>query len=528
MNVAVWGGFIAIILLLLAVDLFVLNRKAHIIEVREALLTTLMWVAISLLFNVAVYFLYENHVFGLGLHAAEATKGGSVALLPSTGREAAIVFFTGYLVELMLSLDNMLVIAMILAYFRVPAVLQHRVLFWGIIGAVVLRGAMIVIGAQLVQRYGHWVLPAFGVILLLSAFKMLVTREDEADIERNLIVRASRKVFNLSPHFDGERFFTRIEGKLFLTPLMVALLVVDVADLIFAVDSIPAIFGITTDPFIVFSSNCFAILGLRSIYFALAALIRRFRYLKVSMVFILGYIGVKMIADQWFHITPQASLITIACILAVGVVASLISSKRDRLPEERPIDDLTVAAEETWKRSRKIVILILGFTIVFIIAPLVGFLPGPGGIFVAIGGVALLATEFVWARKLLTKMKEKAMRVTGGGPSAKPPKLWKIPVVIGAFGLFVAGLIWIEHRWQHHLPDWANKNVYFLAIGPGIAVAYWSIMTLRRWTHSRKASSGSINALPDAAPANPEATPPTSTLPSPEGSGGQRQRAGST
>jgi tellurite resistance protein TerC len=167
------------------------------------------------------------------------------------------------------------------------------------------------------------------------------------------------------------------------------------------VDSIPAIFGITTDSFLVFSSNCFAILGLRSIYFALAALIRRFRYLKVSMVFILGFIGIKMIADPWYHISPTSSLITIAALLTVGIVASLVAGQKERSPEERPIDDLTLAAEETWRRSRKIVILILGVTIVFIVAPLVGVLPGPGGIFVAIGGLALLASEFVWARKLL-------------------------------------------------------------------------------------------------------------------------------
>ncbi len=522
MTLTVWGGFIAVILLLLAVDLFVLNRKAHVIGLREALLTTLMWVCISLLFNVAVYFLYEHHVFNLGLHPAAVGAGAEKAaqLMPSNGKQAAIMFFTGYLVEQMLSLDNMLVIAMILAYFRIPAQLQHRVLYWGIIGAVVLRGVTIVLGAQLVEQWGAWVLPLFGAFLLYTAVKMLLTREEDADIERKLIVRAARRIFNVSPHFDGNRFFTRIDGKRFLTPLMIALLVVDVVDLIFAVDSIPAIFGITTDPFLVFSSNCFAILGLRSIYFALAALIRRFRYLKISMVFILAFIGAKMIADHWYHLNSEISLIVIGAILTVGIAASLLTKGHERTPEERPIDDLTGAAEQAWRRSRKIVILILGLTIVFIVAPLVGALPGPGGIFVAIGGMALLATEFVWARKLLTSMKEKAMRVTGQGPvdHSRPPKVWLIPIVLVAFAAFVAALVWAEHRWDAQLPKWA-KNVFFLAFGPGIAVGYWAIMTYRRWLKYRQA----IKAAP-----GPDAVGvPGPTAPDSEGPGRQRQRAGS-
>jgi len=523
MTFAVWGGFLAIILVLLAADLFVLNRKAHVIGIREALLTTLMWVAVSMCFNVLVYFAYSHHFFGLGLYP-EVVEGTAkaAAKLPETGRDAAIMFFTGYLVEQMLSLDNMLVIAMILAYFRVPAALQHRVLFWGIMGAVALRGSMIVIGSKLVEHWGHWVIPVFGVVLLLSAFKMLVMREDEAGMERSMIVRAANRFFKVSPHYDGNKFFTRIDGRLFLTPLMVALMVVDVADLIFAVDSIPAIFGITTDPFLVFSSNCFAILGLRAIYFAIAALIRRFRYLKVSMVFVLGYIGVKMIAERWYQITPQTSLITIASILTVGILASLIAGEKDRGAEERPIDDLTLAAEETWKRSRKIVILIFGLTIVFIIAPVVGALPGPGGIFVAIGGLALLATEFVWARKLLTTMKHKAMQVTGQAPTSTPPKLWKVGVVILGYLIFVGLLVWAEMALGDRFPKF-EKNWYFLAIGPGIAVAYWAIMTLRRWYKLRNTppSVASAAASDAAAPVGSQIEAPS------EGSGGQRQRAGS-
>jgi len=521
MTLTVWGGFLAVILLLLGLDLFVLNRKAHIISAKEALLTTAMWVCISLCFNVAVYFLYEHHVFGLGVYpaqAAGAVTSVTESHLPQSGWDAALMFFTGYLVEQMLSMDNMLVIAMILGYFRVPAKLQHRVLFWGIIGAVVLRGAMILIGSELVHRWGKYVIPAFGVILLYSAFKMLVMREDEADMERSLIVRSARRVFNVSPQYDGDKFFTRAVpgGGLFITPLMLSLLVVDVADVIFAVDSIPAIFGITHDSFLVFSSNCFAILGLRAIYFAIAALIRRFRYIKVSMVFILGYIGIKMIADRWFHVAPAMSLLTIGGMLAVGLAASIVFPGGIPQPQDRPIDDLTRAAERGWKRARRVVILIVGLTVVFIMAPLIGALPGPGGIFVAIGGLALLATEFLWARKLLTKMRDKAQMLSGGSASSPPPKLWKIAVGVAGYAAFVGLLYWAEETWGHKFPK-LEKNWYFLAIGPGIAVGYWVVMSLRRWFQLRRAPKTQ---------AGPVASPPEN-LPAKDGTNQQRQPTGS-
>lgn len=522
MTLAVWGGFLAIILILLGFDLFVLNRKAHVIGAAEALKMTAMWVAIALIFNVGIYFAYEAHLGGLGDYSKNTSPlamGSEASLLPKSGRDAAIMFFTGYLVEQMLSLDNMLVIALILGSFRVPTNLQHRVLFWGIIGAVVLRGVAILLGTEALARW-HFVTYIFGGILLLTAFKLLVSR-GEPDIEKNLVVRLARRVFNLSPDFNGDKFFVRINGKLFVTPLLVALLVVDVVDVIFAVDSIPAIFGITIDPFLVFSSNCFAILGLRAIYFAVAALIRRFRYLKVSLVFVLGYIGIKMIAESWYKVSPVSSLITIAAMLAIGIIASIAVRPKERGPEERPIDDLTGAAEEAWRRSRKIVILIVGITIVFIAAPLVGALPGPGGIFVAIGGLALLATEFVWARKLLTTMKAKALSLAGQGPSDTPPRLWKIAAVLGGYAVFVALLVVAERTWGHRVPS-LEKNWFYLAIGPGIAVGYWVIMSLRRWNKFRRGHPGKSEAAVDSG--HPVGSGPVTTQ---QGTGGQRQRAGS-
>lgn len=393
----IWAGFIALVLALLAFDLFVLNRKAHIIRTAEAVRWTIMWVCLSLLFCVGVYFLYEHHILGIGKSIGQDLGG----------RKAATLFLTGYLVEQSLSLDNLFVIATIFAYFRVPPQYQHRALFWGILGAIVMRGAMIILGAALIRRF-EWIMYVFGGLLIISAVKMLVMRTDHIDIEKNIVVRMTRRIWRVSPDYDGEKFWTRIDGLRAMTPLMLALIVVEFADLVFAVDSIPAIFAITTDPFLVFSSNVFAILGLRSMYFALASALDKFKHLKASLAFVLAFVGVKMIlARQGFHIDPVVSLSTIALALAMGVIAS-IADERIRASREAPLgDEVEQAARAMIKRARKIVIFVIGVTVLLIAIP-VGLLPGPGGILVVILGLMILATEFVWARRWLRKTREKA------------------------------------------------------------------------------------------------------------------------
>ncbi len=459
MSFWVWPAFSGLLLALLAIDLGVLNRKAHAIGVREALVQWGVWVACALAFTVAVYFLYQSHIGGLGLAASQISGGRRDV----PGMEAAQLFLTGYIVEASLSMDNMLVIALILAYFRVPREFQHRVLFWGIIGAVVLRGAMIFIGAGLLQHY-HWLIYVFGAILLASAIKLLLMKEDESEVGHSFAVRAARSMFRVSPEFHGSRFFTRapigppadgaaatpysaeplaerpatamIPGVLYATPLFLALVVVDFADVIFAIDSIPAIFGITLDPFIVFTSNCFAILGLRAIYFAIAAMIDTFRYMKASMVFVLAFIGLKMLLplgpvavnyswmflswlrgvpyeavfspDLHLDISPAHSLIVIASILGVGLLASLIiRPARPAPPPETGADELLELADLTVRNSRKVVIAVIGATVVIlgVVAIIAPILPGWPLVFV---GLAILATEFVWARRLLKRVnKEK-------------------------------------------------------------------------------------------------------------------------
>lgn len=308
MGLPVWGGFLVLVLALLALDLGVFHRRIHAIGVREAMTWTAFWVVLALAFDVAVYFLYHGEL------------GGS---------QAAVLFLTGYLVEKSLSLDNIFVIALVFLYLKIPRELQHRVLYWGILGALVLRGLVIGTGTLLVRRF-DWMTYVFGAILLVTAAKLLWDREDAPDLDRSLVVRLARRVVPVSTALDGSRFVVRHQGSWAATPLLLALAVVEVSDLLFAVDSIPAIFAITQDPFLVYTSNVFAILGLRSLYFALAAMLESFRYLKVSLVLVLSFVGVKMILSHHYPIGATASLAVISGILTLGAVASVVSARRQK------------------------------------------------------------------------------------------------------------------------------------------------------------------------------------------------------
>src|SRR3954453_14295604 len=298
----IWIGFLVFVLLMLALDLGVFHRKSHAVGVKEALGWSAVWIGLALFFGVFVYFAYEHHWLGIGLtpDATERTDQFPQGRI-NDGRSAVVKFLTGYVVEKSLSVDNIFVIVLIFSFFAVPAAQQHRVLFWGILGALVLRGAMIGVGAVLIERF-HWVLYVFGVFLILTAVKMLVSKGGHGEPGNNLAVRVVRRIFPVTDHFHGEHFLVRGEnGRRILTPLGLALLVVETTDLVFAVDSIPAVFAITADPFLVFTSNVFAILGLRSLYFALAGLVTKFRYLKVSLAVILAAVGAKMLAERWIE-----------------------------------------------------------------------------------------------------------------------------------------------------------------------------------------------------------------------------------
>jgi tellurite resistance protein TerC len=299
-----WAGFIVIVLLLLSLDLGVFHRHAHVVKFKEALCWTMIWFVLSLVFC------------------------GALLILRS--RDESLEFFTGYIIELSLSMDNVFVMAVIFAYFRVPLEYQHRVLFWGILGALIMRGVMIGLGAALINRL-DWVLQALGMFLIFSGLKLIFFGDKPPDPEKNVVLRLARKLFPVTQGFDGQKFVARLEGRVALTPLALVLLMVETTDLIFAVDSIPAIFAVTKKPFIVFTSNVFAILGLRSLYFVLAGAIGYFRYLKVGLSLVLCVIGVKMLLGAWnVDIPTTTSLTVVASIILTSIVFSVIVARRER------------------------------------------------------------------------------------------------------------------------------------------------------------------------------------------------------
>ena len=297
-----WAGFIVIVLLFLSLDLGVFHRRAHVVTFKEALGWTTIWFVLSLIF--------------------------CGALLKLRSREEALEFFTGYIIELSLSMDNVFVMAVIFGYFRVPLEYQHRVLFWGILGALIMRGVMIGLGAALIDRF-DWVLQVLGVILIFSGMKMIFFGDRPPNPEKNVVLRLARNLFPVTDGFDGQKFLARLDGRAALTPLALVLLMVETTDLIFAVDSIPAIFAVTKKPFIVFTSNVFAILGLRSLYFVLAGAIGYFRYLKVGLSLVLGVIGVKMLLGAWdVDIPTTTSLAVVASIILTSIVFSVIKGRK--------------------------------------------------------------------------------------------------------------------------------------------------------------------------------------------------------
>jgi tellurite resistance protein TerC len=297
-----WAGFLGFVLGMLALDLGVFNRKVHAIRPREALGWSALWIALALAFGALVWV--------------------------RSGREPGLEYLTGYVIEKSLSVDNIFVFVVIFGALGIPAAYQHRVLFWGILSALALRGAMIAGGAALLHRF-HWVIYLFGAFLVLTGVKLLLAREAAPHPERSAAFRALRRLVPATPRFDGPRFFTVESGKRVATPLFFALALIELSDVVFAVDSIPAIFAVTDDPFIVFTSNIFAILGLRSLYFLLAGFVERFTYLKPSLAFILVFVGAKMAAVDVVKVPAGVSLAVILGILATGVVASLVKARRD-------------------------------------------------------------------------------------------------------------------------------------------------------------------------------------------------------
>jgi len=296
--------FTIAIIALLVVDLGLFQRKSHEVKIKEALGWSAVWISLALLFNVGLFFW--------------------------RGKEPALQFLTGYLIELSLSVDNLFVFLLIFMYFKVPAAYQHKVLFWGILGAQIMRGLLIGVGVVLISQF-HWILYLFGLFLVFTGIKMGI-QEDEAEVrpERNIFVRFFRKVMPVTPGYHGARFFLKHEGRHYATLLLIVVIVLETTDLLFALDSIPAVFAITTDPFIVYTSNICAILGLRSLYFALAGMMNLFHYLKIGLAVVLTFVGMKMLLAEVFPISIGIALCVVGAVLLLSVAASLVWPKQEK------------------------------------------------------------------------------------------------------------------------------------------------------------------------------------------------------
>ncbi len=296
-----WIAFNAFVLVMLALDLGVFHRKSHAVSLKEALGWSAVWIVLALLFNAGLFYW--------------------------RGPEPALQFLAGYLIEKSLSVDNIFVFVLLFSAFSVPAAYQHHVLFWGVLGALLMRGILITVGAVLLEDF-HWILYVFGAFLIFTGIRMAMHKETEVHPDRNPILKFVRRLVPVTAEYERDRFFVRSSGQFLVTPLLLVLVAVETTDLIFAVDSIPAIFAVTTDPFLVYTSNVFAMLGLRSLYFVFANIIDKFYYLRLGLAVILSYVGVKMIVTDIFHIPSALSLLVIAGILAITIIGSMMRARR--------------------------------------------------------------------------------------------------------------------------------------------------------------------------------------------------------
>lgn len=319
----IWLLFLSLISVLLLLDLGVFHRSNHAITMKESLVWTLIWIVVSLLFGLVIYHVYEVNFLDINKHGVSP-------------KEALIQYYTGYIIEKSLSLDNIFVIAMIFAYFKIEAKYQHNILIYGIIGAIVFRGSLILLGTSVIEKF-HWSTYLFGAVLIYSAISMMTTRHDQVDYYKNPAIRLLSKIYPINYESKSGKFFVVENGKKYATMLFASLVVIEFTDIIFAVDSIPAIFAITTDSFIIYTSNIFAILGLRNLYFFLANMMDKFRYMKFSLIFILIFVGVKIALSNHYKLPASVSLIFILGALAIGILTSLLHGRDDTAKLEKPL-----------------------------------------------------------------------------------------------------------------------------------------------------------------------------------------------
>ena len=396
MTYLLWLAYILALAGILLGALYLSYRMPRVISFRVALAWAAFWALLTLAFSFVIHHVYDHRVWGFGLEAG----------LPETGAQAMGAFLTAYAIETCLNLDNVFAAALIFAHFRIPLRLQYRVLFWGVIAAIAVRGVLIGLGAQLFQSFEgfHYVL---AIILIGSAIRLMLLRFRPSPPEQRLLVRAATRLLPLSTGASAGQFFARVQGRLTITPLFAALLLIESSDLVFAFDSIAASFAITRDPFLVFTANTFAMLGMRALYFALVGIIDRFHYLRASLVALLLFLSAKMLAFDAMPLSLPHTISGLVLIMATGLLLSMRSKRR---PPEALVgayaQDIEEYARFTWRQARKVIVLMVGGTVIVIGVAML-LLPGPAFIVIPMG-LAMLATEFVWARRLIQRLKQDA------------------------------------------------------------------------------------------------------------------------
>lgn len=480
MTVWLWIGFIGLIAFLAILDFGLLSRRPRAVTAVEARASVALWALAAVACAVVVHIVYDNDLFGLKPAAGAAADIAKAAGLPIDGANAALQFITAFIVEVSLSLENLAVMALLITYFKVDPTLRSRLLFLAILASLLLRAGLIFIGVSLLDY--SWTKWLFAGVLLVATWRLLVMPDETADLEHKWLVRVSRRIPKEATQH-GQSLVVRRNGRWLATPLMIAFLATAAADFSLALDSVPAVFAITRDPFIAFASNALAILTMRSLYFALPS-IGRLRYMKPALAVLMIGFAVKILLKNEYGEIPTAwTLIGVSVVMIISIGLSLWSTRGELTAAERPpaLADAAEAVAVTRRNLRKIVILIVGTLVLVVLAPLVGLLPGPGGIVVFAAGLGILATEFVWARRLLHKLKDggQLMQKTTDTIAAKTP-FWLPPLVI-------AGLAWGVWWGMHHLetPKW-RYTLLGASIGFFLALGYWSYASIAAAVRRRR------------------------------------------
>jgi len=517
-----WIALLGLLVALIAVELGLLTRRPRTITPAEALATALMWGLAAVGLGLAIDWVYDKNLLDLRALVTEDSPVPA-SLRSLAGNEAVVQFFTAYVTELALSLDNIAVLLALFTFYKIPQPLVARVLFWGIVISLTLRLGLILIAGSLAANF-HWFIYVFAALLLLAMLRTLLLPDGRTDFSRRWTVRTIRRFVTVAPMPTDHRLLTRHNGRLAITPLALVVLIAGLADLTYAADSIPAAFSITSDPFIAFAANAMAILALRSLYFALSGVVKRFRYLKLTLVAIMAYIVVKTAIFRQGEIATEITLMAVSGLLLLGVAASVLSEhrreRRAKLPQDSdgpaaireqpdptPLEDLTEAAAATRRNFRKVLILIAG-TVVILFGIAITPLPGPGPTVLIPIGVAILATEFVWAQALFRRGKDLALRATKTSDriSKALPRWIVIPALLGFYGFWA----WLAH-WAHYSdPPKAFWRTFAFATAFGLSfpVLGWAYRLVFRKGQSAAAPK------PPAAP-NPSSTPAPTPAPTP-------------